>query len=71
MVSDGAIVEHDVWLYKDVKGGVLAHQCVYRHYEGRPGRSTEVFIRAIPAAGSKAMRFMATHDLPRPKGYER
>ncbi len=70
LVSEGGMMEHNVWSFQNVKGGVLAYQYVRRHYEGKSPQSAQDFIREIPAIRNHVLSFFKTAPLPRPQGYQ-
>ena len=62
-------MEHNVWSFQNVKGGVLAYQYARRRYEGKSAESAEAFIKGIPAIRDQALTFFKAAALPRPQGY--
>jgi hypothetical protein len=67
LISQGGLMEHNVWYYTDVKGGVLAYQYVRRHYDGKSVQSAEDFIKAVPKVGNRILPlFSKTSALPQP-----
>jgi hypothetical protein len=69
LISDGGIMEHNIWAFQNVKGGVLAYQYVRRHYEGKSTQPGSDFIREIPSVRDQVLKFFNTATLPRPQGY--
>ncbi|HEX5036078.1 MAG TPA: hypothetical protein VFX30_02865 [bacterium] len=69
LISEGGVMEHNVWSFQNVKGGVLAYQYVRRRYEGKSAQSGENFIKEIPSIRDQALTFFKTASLPRPQGY--
>lgn len=69
LISDGGVMEHNVWSFQNVKGGVLAYQYAERRYDGKSAQSAEDFIKGIPAVRDQALNFFKTASLPRPDGY--
>lgn len=70
LISDGGIMEHNVWSFQNVKGGVLAYQYAERHYEGKSAQSDADFIKGIPAVRDQALNFIKASALPKPQGYQ-
>jgi hypothetical protein len=69
LISEDALMEHNVWSFQNVKGGVLAYQYVRRHYEGKSAQSGADFIKEIPSVRDQVLTFFKTASLPRPQGY--
>ena len=69
LISEGGVMEHNVWAFQNVKGGVLAYQYVRRHYEGSSAQNGSDFIREIPRVRDQVLKFFNTTTLPRPQGY--
>jgi hypothetical protein len=69
LISEGGVMEHNVWSFENVKGGVLAYQYAERHYEGKSTQSSADFIKGIPTIRDQALKFFKTAQLPRPEGY--
>jgi hypothetical protein len=70
LISEGDVMEHNIWSFQNVKGGVLAYQYVRRHYQGKSAQSGGDFIREIPAIRNQVLSFLKTAPLPRPQGYQ-
>jgi hypothetical protein len=70
LISQGDVMEHNVWTFQNVKGGVLAHQYAERHYEGKSAQPDADFIKAIPGVRDQALNFFKTAQLPKPQGYQ-
>jgi len=45
LISEGGMMEHNVWSFQNVKGGVLAYQYARRYYEGKSPQSSQDFIK--------------------------
>lgn len=69
LISEGTVMEHNVWTFQNVKGGVLAYQYARRHYDGKSPQSAEAFIKEIPSVGGQVLKFFKESQLPRPQGY--
>lgn len=69
LISEGNVMEHNVWTFQNVKGGVLAYQYARRHYEGKSSGPVEAFLKGIPAIRDQVMGFFKTASLPQPDGY--
>ena len=69
LISEGGVLEHNIWTFHNVKGGVLAYQYVRRYYEGKSSGSESEFIKAIPSIRDQVLKFFNTANLPRPQGY--
>ena len=69
LISEGAVMEHNVWTFQNVKGGVLAYQYARRHYDGKSTQSAESFIKEIPTIRDQTLTFLKTAPLPKPQGY--
>jgi hypothetical protein len=70
LISESGLMEHNIWTFQNVKGGVLAYQYVRRHYEGKSAQSGSDFIREIPSVRDQVLKFFNTSTLPRPEGYK-
>src|SRR4030095_6238468 len=70
LISEGGMMEHNVWSFQNVKGGVLAYQYARRTYEGKSPQSEQDFIREIPAIRNQVLSFFKSASLPRPEGYQ-
>ena len=71
MISEGGVIEHNVWNYTNINSGVLSYQFVRRHYEGKSAQSAQDFIKSAPQVGSEVLTFFKTGSLPKPEGYEK
>jgi hypothetical protein len=69
LISEGAVMEHNVWSFQNVKGGVLAYQYARRHYDGKSSQSAADFIREIPSVRNQVLGAFKSTSLPRPPGY--
>jgi hypothetical protein len=70
LISEGGVMEHNVWSFQNVKGGVLAYQYARRHYEGKSAQSGEAFIQEIPSLRNQVLNAFKTAPLPKPQGYQ-
>jgi hypothetical protein len=66
LISEGAVLEHNVWYFKSFKGGVVAYQYARRHYRGADGQATRDFFGQIGPAGSEVLAFFKANPLPVP-----
>lgn len=70
LISEGGLMEQNIWTFQNVKGGVLAYQYVRRHYDGKSAQSGSDFIREIPSVRNQVLTFFNTTTLPRPQDYK-
>lgn len=70
LISEAGIIEHNVWYFTEVKGGVLAYQYARRYYQGKSTTNEADFLREIPKATSDALSFFKNTALPKPPGYK-
>ncbi|MBL7685448.1 MAG: hypothetical protein JNK65_05375 [Deltaproteobacteria bacterium] len=70
LISEEGVMEHNVWAFQNVNGGVLAYQYVRRYYVQNNSSGDENFIRGIPEIRNQILQFFKEAILPRPKGYE-
>src|SRR5262249_18327277 len=70
LISEGGVMEHNVWTFQNVKGGVLAYQYAERHYEGKSTQTDEEFIKGIREIRDQVFNFFKTSPLPKPDGYQ-
>lgn len=69
LISEGAILEHNVWYFKNVKGGAIAYQYARRHYRGADGQATRDFFTKIGPVTNEVLAFFKANPLPMPGGY--
>ena len=69
LISEGAILEHNVWYFKNVKGGAVPYQYARRHYRGKSMPAARDFIAEIGPVGAEILSFFKANPLPMPGGY--
>lgn len=69
LISEGGVMEQNVWYFTDVKGGALSYQYARRRYEGKSPQSAVDFINETPEVASKVLTYFKNKALPRPEGY--
>jgi hypothetical protein len=60
LISEGGMMEQNVWSFQNVKGGVLAYQYARRHYEGKSPQTSRFY--RIPTC-SQVLGFFKTAPL--------
>lgn len=70
LISEGAILEHNVWYFKNVKGGALAYQYARRHYRGESAQAASDFIAGRGPVTAEILAFFKANSLPVPGGYD-
>ena len=66
LISEGVILEHNVWYFKNVKGGAIAYQYARRHYRGEDRQATKDFFTRIGPVGAEVLAFFKANPLPVP-----